>query len=196
VNRIFEGTNEINRLLIPGMLLKRAARGDLPLFAAARALRDEVMSPSLPVEADDAPLAAERLAVRAFAKAALLLAGTAAERYREQLDQEQELLLWLADVIIDVYAADSAVMRASQANARGHRTAAFQTDAARLFVGGAAIRIEAAIREALAALAEGDELRVLLAALRRLLKAPPCNTVALRRRLADETIAKGSYLFA
>ena len=196
VNRIFEGTNEINRLLIPGMLLKRAARGDLPLFAAARALRDEVMSPSLPVEVDEAPLAAERQAVRAFAKAALLLAGTAAERYRERLDQEQELLLWLADVIIDVYAAESALLRASQSTASNHPTASLQADAARLFVTSAAIRIEAAVREALAALAEGDDLRVLLAALRRLLKVAPCDTVLLRRRLADETIAKGSYLFA
>ena len=197
VNRIFEGTNEINRLLIPGMLLKRAARGDLPLFAAARALRDEIMSPSLPAESDESPLAAERQAVRAFAKAALLLAGHCSRAPSR--------------------AAGSGTGAAALARRRHHRRLCRRQcrDCAR------ARRTRHSIRQrrfrptppallcqqrrhanrsdgprGAGGLAEGDELRVLLAALRRLLKVPPCDTVALRRRLADETIAKGGYLFA
>jgi alkylation response protein AidB-like acyl-CoA dehydrogenase len=198
VNRIFEGTNEINRLLIPGMLMKRALKGELPLVAAAKALRDEIMSPPpLGLESpEEAPLAAEARAVDAFRKAGLLVAGAAMERHGARLQEEQEVLLWLADMLIDTFAADSAVLRAQAAAAAGGPRASLHADAATVFVAGAASRIEAAARETLGALAEGDVLRTQLAALRRILKITPADTVARRRRLADETVRAGAYVFA
>jgi alkylation response protein AidB-like acyl-CoA dehydrogenase len=197
VNRIFEGTNEINRLLIPGMLLKRAIKGDLPLVAAARALRDEIMGPApLGLDTGDgAPLAAESKAVDGFRKTCLLVAGAAMERYGATLQDEQEVMLWLGDVLIETFAADSALLRARSAAATGERTARLQADAAQLFVATAALRIDAIAREALCAMTEGDALRTQMAALRRLLKVPPINTVALRRHLAENTAAIGTYLF-
>ena len=198
VNRIFEGTNEINRLLIPGMLLKRATKGDLPLIAAARALRDEIMGPApLGLDSGDGvPLVAESRAVDGFRKTSLLVAGAAMERYGGTLQDEQEVMLWLGDLLIDTFAADSALLRARSAAAAGERTAPLQAYAARLFVGTAALRIDSIAREALAAMTDGDVLRTQMAALRRLLKAPPVNTVALRRNLAENTVASGTYLFA
>jgi hypothetical protein len=196
VNRIFEGTNEINRLLIPGMLMKKAMKGDLPLMQAAKALQDEIMSPSMSV-IDDAEgvLAAEARACGAFKKVVLLLAGTAMQRYGTKLEQEQEVLSFLADILIDTYAAESAVLRAQDAAGRKLSHAEWHQDAARVTVNEAAGRIELAARSALAAMADGDVLRTQLAALRRLLKVTPANTVLMRRRLAEATVAKGGYIF-
>jgi alkylation response protein AidB-like acyl-CoA dehydrogenase len=197
VNRIFEGTSEINRLLIPGMLLKRAIKGDLPLVAAARALRDEIMGPApLGLDTGDgALLAAESKAVDGFRKTCLLVAGAAMERYGATLQDEQEVMLWLGDLLIETFAADSALLRARSAAATGERTARLQADAAQLFAATAALRIDAVAREALGAMTEGDVLRTQMAAVRRLLKVPPINTVALRRHLAETTVASGTYLF-
>jgi hypothetical protein len=196
VNRIFEGTNEINRLLIPGMLLKKALKGDLPLIPAAMKLQDEIMSPSLSVPDDDGvALAEETRAIAAFKKVVLMLAGTAMQRYGEKLQEEQEVLTYLADIVIDTYAAESAVLRARRSVSDGSSTAALQGDAASVFVHEAAGRIEMAARHCLAAMGEGDTLRTQLAALRRLLKVTPANTVAMRRRLADAMAQKGGYLF-
>jgi alkylation response protein AidB-like acyl-CoA dehydrogenase len=196
VNRIFEGTNEINRLLIPGMLMKKALKGDLPLIPAAMKLQDEIMSPSLSMPDDsDTPLADEARAVAAFKKVVLMLAGTAMQRYGEKLQDEQEVLTYLADVLIDTYAAESALLRAQRSLADSRATAALQSDAASVYVHEAAGRIELAARHCLAAMGEGDTLRTQLAALRRLLKVTPANTVAMRRRLADAMVQKSGYLF-
>jgi alkylation response protein AidB-like acyl-CoA dehydrogenase len=189
VNRIFEGTNEINRLLIPGMLARRALKGGLPLIPAAMKLMDEIMSPA-PMEAGgDAPLDAERRAVGAMKKVALMILGTAMQTYGEKLADEQEVLMAAADIIIDVYGAESALLRALQAGSALHEAAA------RLFINDAAMRVEASAKTALAAMADGDTLRTLLAALRRLLKVTPINTVALRRTLADTTVDRRAYPF-
>ena len=193
VNRIFEGTNEINRLLIPGMLMKKAVKGELPLIPAATKLQDEIMSPSMSVLDDsEGVLVAEARAVRAFKKVVLLIAGSAMQRYGDKLQDEQEILSYVADIVIDAYAAECAVLRA-QAAAADDRTAALHADAASVYVNDAAGRIELAARACLAAMSEGDVLRTQLAALRRLLKVTPANTVAMRRRLADATVAKGAY---
>ena len=195
VNRIFEGTNEINRLLIPGMLARRAVKGELPLIPAAKALQDELLGPPALAAADDATLAEERRTVDVCRKTALMVFGLALQTYGHSLADQQEVLMHLADILMDVYSADSARLRADAA-VRGHlQHAPYHVDAARVFVNDAALRIEVSARQALAAMAEGDTLRMMLAALRRLLKVTPVNTVVLRRRLADAAVEHGGYLF-
>jgi len=195
VNRIFEGTNEINRLLIPGMVIRRALKGDLPLIAAAKALQDELLAPSTPVNfADDALLGRESLAVSAFKKVVLIVLGTAMQTYGQKLNDEQEILGYAADIMIDTFAAESALLRARAAATAALPRADLHAAAARTFVSEAAQRVEQAARSALAAMADGDTLRTLLAALRRVLKIAPVNTVALRRRLADASVEQGRYI--
>ena len=195
VNRIFEGTNEINRLLIPGLLIRRALKGDLPLLAAAKALRDEVMGPPAFGDVDnDAPLASEQRAVAAFRKTVLLVADGHGPLRADAPARTGGPAL-AGGPVIDTLAADSAVERAAAAVRTGHATAAAQTDAAGVYVQGAALRMEAAARQALAAMASGDVLRTQLAALRRVLKVMPADTVSPRRRLADGTVRTAAYLF-
>ena len=197
VNRIFEGTNEINRLLIPGMLIRRALKGELPLIAAAKRLQDEILTPSAGSLAPaDRVLDEEIRAVAAFKKVALMVLGTAMQTYGPKLTDEQEVLGYAADIIIDIYAAESAVLRAAGAAGAGDALAALHEAAARAFVSDAAQRIDAAARSALAAMSDGDTLRTLLAALRRVLKVAPVNTVALRRELADATVSRAGYIFS
>jgi alkylation response protein AidB-like acyl-CoA dehydrogenase len=196
VNRIFEGTNEINRLLIPGMLMKKAVKGELPLMAAAKALQDEIMSPSMSVpDGDDGPLSAETRACVTFKKVVLMVAGTAMQRYGMKIESEQEVLSYLADILIDTYAAESAVLRARDAVAGKAVHLELHQHAASITVNEAAGRIELAARSALAAMADGDTLRTQLAALRRLMKITPVNTVAMRRQLADAVVSAGGYVF-
>jgi alkylation response protein AidB-like acyl-CoA dehydrogenase len=197
VNRIFEGTNEINRLLIPGMLIRRALKGDIDLIPAAKRLQDELLSPSAPsLSGDTEGLETDLRTVAAFKKVALMVLGTAMQTYGQKLTDEQEVLSAAADILIDTYAAESAVLRASEAVKARRRDAALHEAAARTFVNDAAQRIQAAAANALAAMAEGDMLRTLLAALRRVLKATPINTVALRRTLADATVSRGGYILS
>jgi alkylation response protein AidB-like acyl-CoA dehydrogenase len=194
VNRIFEGTNEINRLLIPGMLIRRALKGDLPLIPAATRLQDEILSPSLEMPGDGI-MEDQTRAVAAFKKVALMVLGTAMQRYGEKLTDEQEVLSHAADILIEAFGAESALLRALQASDARTATASLQLDAASAAVSDAAARVEFSARQALAAMAEGDTLRTQLAALRRLLKVTPVNTVAIRRRLADATLERKSYIF-
>ncbi len=181
VNRIFEGTNEINRLLIPGMLIRRSVKGDIPLIAAAKKLQDEVLSAA---GAED-PIAS-------FKKVALMAIGLALQRYGDAIADEQEVLLAIADIVIAAACAESAALRAAAAT--GH-SASLHADAAAIFINDAAIDVESSARRLLAAMAEGDTLRTHLAALRRLLKITPVDTVSRARRLADETVRRGSYIF-
>jgi alkylation response protein AidB-like acyl-CoA dehydrogenase len=193
VNRIFEGTNEINRMLIPGMLIRRALKGEIGLIPAAKRLQDELLSPSGASLSTDEGLDADLRTVGSFKKVALMVLGTAMQTYGTKLSDEQEVLCAAADILIDTYAAESAVLRAREAVSSGRNEAALHEASARTFVNDATQRIQASATNALAAMAEGDTLRTLLAALRRVLKATPVNTVALRRTLADATVARGSY---
>jgi alkylation response protein AidB-like acyl-CoA dehydrogenase len=192
VNRIFEGTNEINRLLIPGMLIRRALKGDLPLISAARKLQDEILVGRAPDARGDAPLADQTAAVQAFKKVALMAIGLALQRYGEELTDEQEVLIGIADMVMAVACAESALLRASSAPGAA---AALHIDAASIFINDAALRLEVLARQMLAAMSDGDTLRTNLAALRRLLKVAPIDTVSRRRRIADETVRRGSYIF-
>ena len=196
VNRIFEGTNEINRMLISGMLIRRALKGELDLIAAARRLQDDLLSGTIGAGvADDVEgLGDETRLVAACKRVALMVLGTAMQTYGQKLSDEQEILSYAADVLIDIYAAESAVLRARSAAAARDPRAALHEASARTFVNDAAQRVESAARQALAAMAEGDNLRTLLTALRRLLKIAPINTVVLRRMLADAVVADGRYI--
>ena len=193
VNRIFEGTNEINRMLIPGMLIRRALKGEIGLIPAAKRLQDELLSPTGASLSIDDGLDADLRTVGSFKKVALMVLGTAMQTYGPKLSDEQEVLCAAADILIETYAAESAVLRARDAVTSGRGDAALHEAAARTFVNDATQRVQASAANALAAMAEGDTLRTLLAALRRVLKATPVNTVALRRTLADATVARGSY---
>jgi alkylation response protein AidB-like acyl-CoA dehydrogenase len=197
INRIFEGTNEINRMLIPGMLMKRAMSGQLGLLQAAQGLMDEVLSPSLPsLDEDEGVLATEAKLARNAKKVALMVLGTAAQKFMAALSDEQEVLLGAANVIMDVFAMESAILRAQKlAAAQGEEPAALYLDMVRVFCNDAVERVEAQAKNTLAATVEGDELRTLLAALKRFTKQTPVNTVAPRRRIADAMIKSNKYVY-
>ena len=195
VNRIFEGTNEINRLLIPGMLVKRAMNGRLPLIEAAKKLQDEIMTPAPAAPQGDGLLEAQQASVGMFKKVALAVLGLALQTYGDKLSDEQEVLSYASDILMDAFAAESVVLRALHAPSAGGREPDLQAEAARAYVNDAAVRIDAAARSALAAMTQGDTLRTHLAALRRLLKVAPINTVAIRRALADKSVERSGYIF-
>jgi alkylation response protein AidB-like acyl-CoA dehydrogenase len=193
VNRIFEGTNEINRLLIPGMLIKRGIKGTLPLIAAARKLQDDLLSPAAIREpGDDGPWTPQLCAVEAFKHVGVMTLGLAMQRYGEAIAEQQEVLLAIADIIMAAACGESALLRAMSAQGAGR---AFHADAAGVFLEAAAAEVDLSAKRALASIAEGDTLRTYLAALRRLLKATPADTIAQCRRLADETTRTGAYIF-
>ncbi len=197
INRIFEGTNEINRLLITGMLMRRALSGHLPLLPAIQRTLQEVLAPSMPEIEDESPLGRERHLVAQAKKIALLVAGAAAQKYREQLTEEQEIVGAISDMVIEIFLMESALLRALKLNARrGPEASTVQQDIARTYIQDAMGRIELLARQALSALAEGDELRLHLAALRRLSKFTPMNTLAARRRIADALIQAGRYMLS
>jgi len=181
VNRIFEGTNEINRILIPTLLLKRAMRGDLPL-ADARA--------AAAAEQPDDPLAG----VNRCKKVAVSLLEMAAMKYGQGLGDEQEVLTCIADCVIDVFGAESAMLRAMQAREASAK-AGLLMDAARVAAHDAALRAQASARQALGALVEGEELKTRVQGTDRLLAPPPIDTIALRRRIADAVVEHQGYIF-
>jgi alkylation response protein AidB-like acyl-CoA dehydrogenase len=195
VNRIFEGTNEINRMLIIQMLMKRAMGGALPLVPAAMRLADEVLSAPGIEEPPEGPLGVELLAVAHAKKAFLLAAGAAVQRFREKLADEQEIVAALANVVMEIYAMESATLRAAQALARNDSAAAVMADAARLVVYDGMDQVEKQARTALEATAEGDMLRTQLAILKRFSKRAPVDTIRLRRNVAAAVLAAERYPF-
>jgi alkylation response protein AidB-like acyl-CoA dehydrogenase len=197
INRIFEGTNEINRMLIPGRLMKSALSGKLALLPAAQALMDEILTPQMAgFDDDEGLLAAEQKLAKNAKKVGLMTLGTAAQKYMMTLGDQQEILIGIADVIMDAYAMESAILRAQKlAAAEGEAAAARYVDMTRVFCNDAVERIEARAKNTLAGMAEGDELRTLLAALRRFTKLTPVNTIAARQRIADVMIEANKYVY-
>ena len=193
VNRIFEGTNEINRLLIPSMLIKRAVKGTLPLIPAARTLQDALLSgPALREAREGGPWDNQTRAVDAFKSVALMMLGLGMQRYGEDIAEQQEVLLAIADIVIAASCAESSLLRARSAPGN---SAPLHEDAASVFINDAAPQVEALARRVLATVAEGDTLRTYLAALRRVIRATPIDTVTRCRRLAEETVRSGGYIF-
>ena len=197
INRIFEGTNEINRMLIPGRLMKSALSGNLALLPAAQALMDEVLSPQIQGFDDDETLLAteQKLATNAK-KVALMTLGTAAQKYMMKLGDQQEVLMGIADIIMDTYAMESAILRARKlASSQGEKAAERYVDMTRVFCNDAVGRIESKAKSTLAGMSEGDELRTLLAALRRFTKLQPMNAIVARQRIADDLIAANKWIY-
>ncbi len=195
INRIFEGTNEINRLLIIQMLMKRALSGTLPLMAAGAKLQEEILAGPQFEEAPTGAWAEEERAVTGAKKIFLLAAGAAVQKHREQLAEQQEVIGALSNIVMEVYAIESSLRRAQKAaSQRGEATAA-ASDAARAFLYDAADRVEKEARTALAAVVEGDMLRTQLAVLRRFSRREPVDTVALRRRVAAAVQLGDRYPF-
>jgi alkylation response protein AidB-like acyl-CoA dehydrogenase len=194
VDRIYEGTNEINRLLIPGRLVRRATKGELPVFQKAMALLDELTSGPAREAGEDGFLAAESRMLAGAKKVALMCLGTAVQKLGEGLKDEQEVLGHFADIAMRTYALESALLRArKRAAARGEDASRLQEAAVRCYAQDAMDEIEVQARRLLAAVEDGDNLRTLLAALRRFTKRDTINTVALRRQVADAGIEKAGY---
>ncbi|MSV29438.1 MAG: acyl-CoA dehydrogenase [Bryobacterales bacterium] len=196
INRIFEGTNEINRLLTTGMLLKRAARGTLPLVQAAQGVMAEILAgPSLSSDSSDGPFAAETKLVRNAKKVALMAMGIAYQRYLAALDQQQEVVAGITDIIMDIFAMESSLLRARKiAGSTSAAKAEQSADMTAVLTCDAMAHIEQTARTVLAACSEGDALRSNMAVLRRFSKYEPVNAVALRRRIAARVIDAGRYV--
>jgi len=192
INRIFEGTNEINRLLIPDMLLRKAMKGELAFFQAAEGLKQELMG-MMPLADETETLGVEKHILAMAKKVFLFVGGTAVQKYMQTLKDEQEILARLADMIIEVYAVESALLRAQKALGKG-QNADNKSDMVGIYTREAFARIEGYARDALAAMEEGDVLRTQLAVLRKLTRFQPVNAKQLKRRIAARVIDAGKYL--
>lgn len=197
INRIFEGTNEINRLLTVDMLLKRALKGQLDLMGPAMAVAKEIMSiPDFGASDDEVPFAAEKKVIKNLKKAVLMVAGAAVQKFMMKLSEEQEIILDLADMVIETYVAESVLLRVEKLmGIQGEAAVALQKDIALVYLHEAVERVGTAGRSAITSFAEGDELRVMLMGIKRFTKIEPLNLKNARRRIAEALIEQNSYAF-
>jgi len=196
VNRIFEGTNEINRMLIIQMLMKRAMGGQLALIPAAMKLADEILAGPSFEETPDGVLAEETRVVANTKKMFLQAAGGALQKFREKLADEQELIAALANMVMEIYAMESCLLRAQKAAAtKGEASSSVMIDAARVFITEAAERVEHEAKRAIAAVHESDMLTTQMAVLKRFGKRPAVDTIALRRKVAAAVQSQDRYPF-
>ncbi|QYR24367.1 hypothetical protein KZ483_26810 [Paenibacillus sp. sptzw28] len=198
INRIFEGTNEINRMLIPGTLMKKALKGELPLLRKARALQAELLQP-MPLPPFDEPLAKETYRIQQAKKTFLAVGGLAVQKFGLALEQQQEVLCMLADMMIQIFAMESANLRSRKMLKREASSASISAktqnaiDMTVVFVQEAMEKIERLAKTALAALEEGDALQTQLSVLKKLMRSPLADTVALKRNIAARVIRSEQY---
>ncbi len=195
INRIFEGTNEVNRLLVVDMLLKRAMKGELDLMGPAQAVAGELLAIPDFGDEDDAPFAAEKKIVANLKKAGLLIAGAAVQKLLMSLSKEEEILMNIADIIGYVYITESVLLRAEKLLHTGSDKADYAKDMAMIYLYGAIDKISAAGKEALYSFGEGDVLNMMLVGLRRFTKAQPFNVKDARQRIAKRLIDENKYCF-
>lgn len=197
INRIFEGTNEINRMLAVDMILRRGLKGELDLMGPAQAVVRELTSiPDFGADEDTRLFAAEKKVLKNLKKAGLMVAGAAVQKLMQNLKEEQEILLNLADMLIEVYVAESALLRTEKlVGIKGEEACARQIDMTRIYLHHAIGIAHKAAKEAVYAFAEGDELRMMLIGLKRFTKISPMNLKEARRRVADHIIQGNSYPF-
>lgn len=196
INRIFEGTNEINRMLSVDMMLKRAMKGELNLLSAAQKVASELMSiPDFNNEGEGA-FYKDHQQLKGFKKAILMVAGAAVQKLMQTLAKEQEVIMYLADMLIETYAAESVLLRVEKlAQRQQNEMTTLKTTMARVYIYDAAERIHKAGRNAINAFADGDERRMMLMGLKRFTKVEEMNTVAARRKIAEKMIAENKYCF-
>lgn len=197
IARIYEGTNEINRMLMIGMLLKRAMKGEVNLFEPAMAVSSELTSvPSFESIDTSVLFAAEKDVLKKLKKVFLMVGGKAAMALQDKIEDEQEIMMNLADVMIEIYAAESAILRTEKlVSLKGEAAAANQIAMSQVYLAEAVDKINAAGKEAIASFTKGDEQKVMLMGLKRFTKADPVNTKQLRRQIADYMIEQGKYPF-
>ncbi|MDF2156416.1 acyl-CoA dehydrogenase family protein [Algoriphagus sp. CAU 1675] len=197
ISRIYEGTNEINRMLMVGMLLKRAMKGEINLFEPAMAVASELTAvPSFESIDTSALFAAEKEVIKKLKKVFLMVGGKAAMALQDRIEDEQEVMMNLADVMIEIYAAESALLRTEKlVSIKGEDACKNQIAMVQIYLSEAVDKINMAAKEAIASFAKGDEQKVMLMGLKRFTKADPVNTKELRRQIADYMIEQGKYPF-
>lgn len=194
INRIFEGTNEINRMLVPGMFLKKAMKGQLPFMAAVKKLMDEILGFSSLEEEEEALFSQEQKLVTNAKKIALLAVGAAAQKYMATIADQQEVLSYCSDIIMETYAMESVLLRTMKIiNKQGQGKAKIYIDITKTFINDAIGRVELGARQVLAAISQGDELRTQLSALKRFTRYIPINTIEKRQAIANKLYEVGRY---
>lgn len=196
INRIFEGTNEINRLLSVDMMLKRALKGELDLMGPAQKVAGELVSIPDFGATEEGLFAKEHKYIAGFKKAVLMTAGAAVQKLMQSLSKEQEVIMYLADMLIDLYVSESLLLRVEKlVSLQGEEAAKDKTEMARVYIFDAAQRIHTAGRNALNAFAEGDERRMMMMGLKRFTKAEDINTTEARRNIAARLIEANKYCY-
>lgn len=199
INRIFEGTNEINRLLSFDMMVRKGMKGELPLMQAAQNIAKEMMEiPDFNAEKPEGTLALELEKVKKFKKAILLVAGAALQKYMQKIAHEQELIMYIADMLIETYVAESTILRVQKLYniQKDAKYIEEKIKIAQLYTYDAGLKIQQWGTQAIASFASGDEARMMQMALRRFTKADPLNTIALRREIADKVMEENAYCYS